>query len=273
MMAVKVDPVGFLKERYGAETRFLYMPNGGNLGDGLIAAATIQKFREHRLNWDFMRGGKENVKSTDVLVYGGGGGLIGLYPGGVAALRFLLTMGRPVVVLPHTIRDFSDFWSSCGPITVFAREQESYDYLKQFPDVELYAAHDMAIGFDLCAQPFQPTLNIRNELVSKSLLSEELSAFRGDNESKAWEKSGSNIDISDLAYPTMRTTEEIMSMAMFFFMALASYQRIKTDRLHVSIAAAILGIDVELYDNSYKKNSSIYEFSIKERFPAVKLVL
>src|SRR4051812_661274 len=106
----KIEPIPYLIQTYGSDARFVYMPNVGNLGDDLIAAATIQQFDRHGLNWTLMVGGKENLRPGDVLVYGGGGSLVGLYKGGIACLEFLSRLGPPVVVLPHTVRGHEDFW-------------------------------------------------------------------------------------------------------------------------------------------------------------------
>ena len=51
-----------------------------------------------------------------------------------------------------------------------------------------------------------------------------------------------------------------------FLMALKSAHSIVTDRLHVGIGAALLGVPCELIDNSYGKNREIYDFSLANRF-------
>lgn len=45
----------------------------------------------------------------------------------------------------------------------------------------------------------------------------------------------------------------------------------RTDRLHVAIAGALLGKSVELHANSYFKNRAVYQFSLRS-FPSVRFV-
>ncbi|MBE6463595.1 MAG: hypothetical protein E7005_07590 [Alphaproteobacteria bacterium] len=50
---------------------FTYIPNPGNMGDMLIAAATLQFFKKHNLKFNIYNG--TNIAKT--VVYGGGGSL------------------------------------------------------------------------------------------------------------------------------------------------------------------------------------------------------
>jgi len=54
-----------------------------------------------------------------------------------------------------------------------------------------------------------------------------------------------------------------------FIEAISKFEIIHTDRLHVSIAACLLGREVHLYPNSYFKNKAVFETSIKDYFPNV----
>lgn len=42
---------------------------------------------------------------------------------------------------------------------------------------------------------------------------------------------------------------------------------VETDRLHVAIAASLLGKRVRIQNNSYGKNRAVYEFRLRDRFP------
>ena len=54
-----------------------------------------------------------------------------------------------------------------------------------------------------------------------------------------------------------------------FLEAVARFDTVHTNRLHVSNAAAMMGRRDHLYANSYFKNQSIYEASLKRAFPNV----
>jgi len=60
--------------------------------------------------------------------------------------------------------------------------------------------------------------------------------------------------------------------ARYLLGALRGFRRVRTDRLHVCIAATLLGIDVEFHANSYFKCRAIWMHSLKERFPSIRWV-
>ena len=54
------------------------------------------------------------------------------------------------------------------------------------------------------------------------------------------------------------------------FLAIADrYDEIRTNRLHVAIAGALLGKRVFMHDNSYGKNRAVWEHSLAGRFPDI----
>ena len=52
-----------------------------------------------------------------------------------------------------------------------------------------------------------------------------------------------------------------------FFSAIARYEVIHTDRLHVAIAACLLGRELHFYSGLYFKNEATYLSSMKGRYP------
>ena len=254
------DPVDFIKKKYGDNVRVLYMPNGGNQGDNLIAAATIQAFNRNGLKWQFLAGGAEQVRDGDVCVYGGGGALVDMYEGGVACLRFLQSLGRPVLVLPHTVRGHEDFWRASSGMTVFCRDALSLEYLSGMPGVEAHGACDMAFGLSFQDDCLAAVKSFRDAIGERSSL--VLDIFRGDGEAgrrpkgmKSW------VDLSAIYYPKLNSTQSIMANAACFLTALAPARLVRTDRLHVAVGAGLLGIEVHLYDNNYGKNSAVMEMA------------
>ena len=263
-------PISHLSNLLFGGGRCLYMPNGGNLGDNLIACATIQAFRRAGIRWEFMRGGRENIRKGDVVVYGGGGSLVPLYRGGIDCLKFLNTFDCPVIVLPHTVRGHEDFWATTKPMTVFCRDEASLQYLGKFEHVTAMAADDMATGLDLHQKPFSSALRLK-EWHDRSGAETTLSAFRGDHESATARNDGRNLDVSELTSPDFSSIESIYSNATFFLSVIASYRFVETDRLHVAVAASLLGIPTVLHDNSYGKNLAVYQQTLKRKFPLLRL--
>jgi exopolysaccharide biosynthesis predicted pyruvyltransferase EpsI len=50
------------------------------------------------------------------------------------------------------------------------------------------------------------------------------------------------------------------------------WDEIKTNRLHLGIAGALLGEKVKFYGNNYYKCKAIYQYSMKNRFPNVQWI-
>lgn len=257
MLTQKVDPIEYLKSTH-KDARYMYMPNGGNLGDGLIAAATIQAFAKAGLNWQFMRGG-------DVSIYGGGGSLIEMYQGGYDCLKFLHAIGKPVIILPHTIRGNADFWKSLPKTTVFCREPISYEFMQSFEQHEVFLADDMALSLNVHTPPYQVVVDYRDKLKQSARTQGAVTAFRQDNESSAPGKA-TEIDFSQLASPSMQSETDIVAHTVAFLTMIAPFDKVATDRLHVAIACALLGVHCDCYDNSYGKLSAVFEFSLQGRY-------
>lgn len=265
------DPVTHIAARIGPGGRCLFMPNGGNLGDALIAAATIQQLRRAGIPWCLIRGQRQNVTSSDVLVFGGGGSLVSLYEGGIACVASLLELGAPVVVLPQTVNGHAHFWSSVDGVTVFCRDAGSVEYLQQFAGVQPVFAHDMAFALDFAAAPFAQAC-ARPACGERAAGCGTLLAFRGDAESACAVPEG-NHDVSVLRQPSFDSPEAIESDAAEFVRAIAGHSEIRTDRLHVAIVGALLGIPTSLHDNTYGKNRAVYESSMRTRFPNVQFAM
>jgi exopolysaccharide biosynthesis predicted pyruvyltransferase EpsI len=86
--------------------------------------------------------------------------------------------------------------------------------------------------------------------------------FRTDAESRRELKlRPDNLDISMLGNQ--------VSQVAPFFESIDRFAEILTDRLHVAIAACLLGKQVHLYPNTYFKNRAVYLSSIKDYFKDV----
>jgi exopolysaccharide biosynthesis predicted pyruvyltransferase EpsI len=263
-----IDPVALIADRLKIGGRCLFMPNGGNLGDCLIASATIQAFEKAQIPWAFIRGLRNTVQPSDVLVYGGGGSLVPFYEGGIQCVESLKQLGAPVVVLPQTIQGHRDFWSRIGEVTVFCRDAASLEYLAAFPKISALPGGDMALGLDLSIEPFSTVASIRSAMAAQNE-HRVLHAFRGDSEASGCPPKNT-FDLPALAHPAMADAASIHAHTAAFLATLAGYSEIHTDRLHVAIGASLLGIPVFLTDTIHGKNRGVFEASLKHRFPTLR---
>ena len=135
-------------------------------------------------------------------------------------------------------------------VTVFCREQTSYDAARQLaPQPEnIFLDHDLA--FEVDVSPW------------KKAGQGELNCFRSDNESRLGRVPQPNFDISNMG----REFHHTLLLDM-----LANFETIHTDRLHVTIAGAMLGKKVCVFEGTYHKIRSVYDYSLRERFPNVVL--
>lgn len=264
------DPVRHIAERLRPGGRCLFVPNGGNLGDMLIAAATLQRFEQAGIPWEFLRGRRQSVTPADILVYGGGGSLVPQYTGGIECVASLMRLGAEIVVLPQSLAGHDDFWRMADGITVFCRDAVSLGHGRRFPNLVALPADDMAIGLDLSADPYGTVQAIRAAVAARR---EErvLRAFREDCEA-AGPPPADTFDVSAVAHPQPSSATTIHAHACGFLSLIATYSEIDTDRLHVAIAGGLLGIPTRLFDNSYGKNRAVHEASLRQRFPMVTFV-
>lgn len=270
LLPAVVDPFPHLAALLAPGGQVHFMPNGGNLGDGLINQAAIQGFQRWGIPWRLLRGGREWVREGDLLVYGGGGSLVEDYPGSYSCLTFLHSLGQRVAVLPQTVRGNSAFWRELPPTLVFCREPTSFAFLQGIGRHDVQLAHDLAPDLLLNTSPFETVLHFRRALERLGLLQEApLLAFRTDGEATA-NRARSQIDLSALSYPDMQSLASIESAALSLLHMVAPFRRIETDRLHVMIAGALLGVEVAFHDTERGKLSAIHAFSLRDRFPLVQ---
>jgi exopolysaccharide biosynthesis predicted pyruvyltransferase EpsI len=263
-----LDPIAHIAGLLGPGGRCLFMPNGGNLGDALIAAATIQRFEKAGLPWSLIRGQRHSVTPQDVLVFGGGGSLVALYEGGVRCVASLLELGRPVVVLPQTCNGHHDFWTSVTGVTVFCRDAVSLASMQGFANLTALPADDMAVGLDMAADPFSTVQALRRAVAARGE-HRTLRAFRGDKEAVG-SPPPDTLDLAALAHPAMTSAASIQAHACAFLAAIAGYSTIHTDRLHVAIAGGLLEIPTRLGNDAHGKNRAVYDASLRHRFPTVE---
>lgn len=268
---------------------FLFRPNSGNGGDAIIALACMEMFDEMGLDWEvYTSKGYKNCKSV---VYSGGA----TFPQYFALAKFVAAHDADLqsfTVMPHSFEGHERLIADMDRrYHLFAREKTSYDYLKKTTRLaNIYLSHDVAFSLDINAVnvseslPFflagQPInfdlqwalkqLKLRRYLKSCSM---QRLFFRTDSEASGiYDNLEGSVDLSRLIKGKMVTRKQIIGIATAFLSVVYKCKHIKTDRLHVGIAAGLCDVSCELYPGSNFKISSIYEHSCKDLMPGVSMM-
>jgi hypothetical protein len=268
----------------------LFAVNRGNAGDSLISAATFQLFRKVGLHCRLLDHLYRGPRTEGAVVLCcGGGNLVRFYGD---ARRFIAAhhrRARRLVLLPHTIEGNEDLLGELGPnVDLIARERRSFEHIRTHaPRARHHLMHDVAFGLDLdelrrgplrlFAAPASARIAARLALRAWQRVRKPrppagrvLNAFRTDREATGIALPPDNFDLSKL-YGGWVAPEGFARIAARDFLAIADrYDEIRTNRLHVAIAGALLGKRVLLHDNSYGKNRAIWEHSLAGRFDNVE---
>ncbi|MCK5662661.1 MAG: polysaccharide pyruvyl transferase family protein [Thiotrichaceae bacterium] len=285
--------------------KIYYKTNPGNAGDALIATGAYQLFKKCNLNITSISSPDFDA-TNKVVIYAGGGNLVGIYPEARQFFENNHKKAKQLIMLPHTVTKNEDLLKTLGSnVTIFAREQVSYNHLLDHAkNANVYIDHDLAvylnahaiinsqsIGF-LKALILKVTYRLLNntrakeipsisimmrnsifELNSLFLKSKDTGIFfRDDVESLNFEVPKSNADLSKV-YDYGTHSEEVTYYTTQRLMRYINhFTNIRTDRLHICIAAALLDKPVEFYPNSYFKCKAVYEYSLKDKFPNIQWV-
>ncbi len=244
----EVDVKKYL-ERFSNTTVDFYIQTG-NYGDALILNGAWQVFKDLNIRTNDIT--IDSPVGNNVLIINGNGNFIDLYEQvrDIVIKNHLLY--KEIIILPSTIYGKLQqplLQSLKEHVTIFCREKMSYAFVKEHAvNCKVYLWHDLAFYNHMPTVP---------EGVG------ELNAFREDDEKFLLKKPANNIDVSKRGSQSTPLDE--------FIKILGAYKTINTDRLHVCIGSAMLGKQVNFYPNSYYKNKAIYEYSIKDKYPKVKL--
>ena len=272
----------------------LFRPNPGNAGDSAINCAAYRLFDRLGCRVEVVPADVPVARTRGrVLVHGGGGNLVPLYD---AASRFIARHHAGCtrfILLPHTIRGHEDLLGQLGAnVTLLCREAGSFAHASRHAGAaRVLLAHDLVFGLDPAAlvaearrrflpgvsSPRLALANLKRGLrraahgVRNADRARELEAFRGDAESAARTLGPRNIDVSGVFALRDMSPGGALETTWRTLAFLDRFERVRTDRLHVAILSALLGKQVDLHDNSYGKNRAVFEHSMRERFPHVRL--
>lgn len=280
LASLKLDVENFLGEFAGQEV--LLIPNQGNAGDCLILVGTLDAMRKASVDVEI---GDDHADMKDRIVFlGGGGNLVGVYRGMRDSLEAALaSKARRIVLLPHTVRSNEDLIGRLDKrVTLWCRERKSFAHVRSVnPDVDCRLAHDMAFHCDVpgllndpdCVASGPKILadSLANANVSLEWLAHKpIARFMRTDREATHSKIIGDVDVSHI-FGRVADAPSSRLTAWCFLKTIASANHVVTDRLHVSIACALLGKQCELLDNSYSKNRDIHAHSLTG-FPRVTFV-
>lgn len=236
-------PVRYLKSLDLEEVDYLRFP--GNYGDSLIWHGTLTALSRIALSLNQIT--CEGTPRSSTLVVDGGGNLVDLYDDAGAFIRAHGNAYERVVVLPHTICGVESLrlLAALGRrLSVFCRERVSFHQVRaSCGRAQVGLAHDTAFWLlPHCVPKVKPAH-------PRGLF------FRTDAERSRTEVLPGNVDVSARGYQ--------MSPLGPLFDTVGAAEVILTDRLHVAIAATLMGRRVSLFPNSYYKNRAVYEYSLR----------
>ena len=213
------------------------------------------------------------------MVLGGGANLVPLYRELRHALleRQILQRCAKLIILPHTIRGNEDLLKLMDDrVTIFCRDPESYIHVERHAVTKnVHLDHDMALHLDVEqfydeAKRYTDVPGLFERLLAKeghSFPADDVSTtrhfFRTDGEKLPGRLVDTNLDIS-ITFQLGTWPENSYKAVWCFFEAIRRSGLVLTDRLHVGIAASLLGRKCKFFDNNYGKNQTIYLHSVRK---------
>jgi exopolysaccharide biosynthesis predicted pyruvyltransferase EpsI len=230
-----------------------FVPNAGNIGDGIINLACLN-FLESAFETVNVVSMRETPTSDHVFVGGGGNLFEGLY-GAAAGLLAGLEARQHVGFFPVSVAGHTDLLRARGPrLRLLCREAVTFESLGALlPQAGLRLTHDAAFALsvgDLIGSDDIPAARRGSTGVY----------LRQDEEAVAARARG--FDLTGQHGSTWTDRAEIAEWVERVASACLRHQAIVTDRLHVAIVAALLERRVVLLPNRTFKNRAVFEASL-----------
>jgi exopolysaccharide biosynthesis predicted pyruvyltransferase EpsI len=234
----------------------------------------------------------KNFSADDIIFYGGGGALIDQSKN-QHVREFLQKHHRNIkrfVLLPHTVTGNNDLLKDLGSnVDIICREKISLEHVRKntiYSNVMLMP--DLAFCLDIKElfsnfKDVKTSINIKNVFKEKIYSFQDiiraykiklfenstLCAFRLDKEKTSIKIPKQNLDVSSIMKRPIKNIIIAKKITIRFLSFLQKFEKIKTNRLHVAIAGALLGKIVEFYPNNYFKNYAVFEYSFRRNFANV----
>ncbi|SMY02845.1 polysaccharide pyruvyl transferase family protein [Brevibacterium aurantiacum] len=233
--------------------RIVFSPARGNWGDGLINYGTRQFLADHDLEVeechkrDTLTALKSGALTGSVVLVGGSGAWSRNFQLSRDTAQNVAEQADHVIVLP-TSYELSSLGDHYGNVTYFARDNVSS--MSNVPQAQF--CHDMAFYTELQVP------DLPNKLW-------RIFAMRNDREGHDYGKYFPlNIDLSHLG-------DADYTFVSPLFNIVNNFDVISTDRMHLAIVGAMLGLKVNLVPGNYFKSTDVYRSSLSTNYPKVKL--
>ncbi len=247
--------------------KFTYIPNSGNLGDMLIAKATLDFFDINGLRYKTYNG-----TTGQTIVYGGGGQWTADYKQHWLKWLDVFKSAKRIIILPSSFNQCPELINTFDErFVVFCREVKSYKYLKSAKTrAKIILDHDMALRMTDRVLSGKIKISNHDDRAAVNAVQNAIQFPRSviklnrtDCESAGnWD---TDLDLSAVRYGGAKSSRaHIDFCAKLMLMSVCSADAVITDRLHVGIASALMGRDVYLLDNTYGKLSGVYLHSLKD---------
>ncbi|MBT9566923.1 MAG: glycosyltransferase [Thiobacillus sp.] len=257
-----------------------YVSNQGNAGDALIAAGSWQFFEDSQIAPQYVTA--RAIGAGDTVIYSGGGNLVPEYDNCRDFLETCLQVGvARALVLPHSIRGHEALLKRLDArFTLVCRDHESLARVQATGTrAELMLAPDLALYLDperlfaQCrhykhagvwarfARHGQLVSYLRWRMALRRLRPQPgrtLSVLRADAEATLAEPGNASGDIPNFygSHYRFRAESDLVSRDLLHLLKPAA--QVRTNRLHVGVAAALMGREVRYLDNSYGKIRALY---------------
>lgn len=227
------DVVKKAHQKHGA---LFCVEGGGNNGDTLIYMGAKELLKKWGVAYEMIKPEDiENTKGGAAILFGGGGFCKTFNYHHPKYLNTLKKNFTEVIVFPTSFDPDVDIVLKAitgTNITLFCRDPFSQVKLAE-KNINSFLSHDTA--FALYDSDWLASIKNSKE--------KELICFRGDEESSGKHQKSDCV-------PNISFEE--------FFSNIARASKVTTDRLHVSILAAMLGKEVDLYPSNYHKIYGVY---------------
>ncbi len=261
--------------------RIFFRPGLGNAGDALIAGGFYDLVEQLGLEVTELPGGPlavPELSSDDLLVLSGGSWLASQWDFGTRVIDCLTRFDAPLLLLPSSLHGNEGALRRLRPQdTLFTRERYSHEFARSLRlDARVELDHDMAFHLDAdrwrrTGRVVRPRRRTDVERVLglarlRALAARHgtLTAWRVDAESSgAHPQARWRDDLSLVADFGTLDRASIERSAGWLLRAISWFRRVETDRLHVGIGAALLGIPARIHANNYYKIRGIYEYSLR----------
>jgi len=256
--------------------RFKFIELGGNLGDHMIWAGAKKLADQIGLRYRTTSRWRPVVKKNEVIYVHGSGGFTSSLWAAAKVLRIVRAKypRNLLIVGPSTTSLEHEHLKRVLPrdserIIFFAREMTTYEFIKNQFYSRTYHDHDTALLLtkeDRFFRKFRGNIPIENKY---SLL-----ALRQDLESVPLPKKlrARKYDVicdpiiwcrSSSRFPRVDSFLGITKRKWISLHLKAS--KITTNRCHSAILGVLTGNNVEMFQNSYHKNRSVWEYSLRDK--------